>query len=272
MTRRDTTLKSWNRFLIRNLVVAPDILGTQHHFSYKNSTVNVKIPGLDQVDRGKDYDEVASVGTSRAIDNVTLDYHICKVDVEVFESMHFKVPVEVFTRNPKAYDLFTEEEQKHLNEISGQLETIAEEAFEYWTRIIRWVSDDSRIGRDRVEGFVSGWSTYLIDTGTSKKIWLKSQVFKVPAYKVINLEEWREIQQKLEAGAQPPVYIELKHNAEENIRLGEYQRALLDLAMACETFLRFAILQNLPDDLNPKVEKYIELANISQYFDQFFPR
>jgi len=271
MKRHKVKIKSWNRFLTRNLAVAPEVLGQEHLFPFENSTVSIKIPSIDQVDRGKGYDEVASVGARRAVDNEPLEFNIHKVDVEVSIPIIVSVPSEVLDRPANAYDLFSDEEQNRLNKVAEQHQSIAEKAFEYWIRVTRWVCDDSRIGRDRVEDFRSGWSTYLIDVERNTKVWIQGHVFYVSKYKTLKPEEWQEIQLRLSNGSQPPIYVELKHDAEENMRLGDYRRSLVDMAMACETFLRFAVLQKLPVELNIKLAAYIEEGNISQYISKFFP-
>jgi hypothetical protein len=264
------TVKSWNRFITRNLAAAPEVLGKEHRFTFENRTVSIKIPSIDQADRGKGYDEVVSVRTRRAIDNEPLEFHIHKVDVEVSIPNIVSVPAEALDRPPNAYDLFSDEEQKRLSKIAEQHQSVAEKAFEYWIRVTRWVCDDSRIGQDQVEDFRSGWGTYLIDTERNTGIWTPGHTIYVSKYKSLNLEEWREIQSKLSENSQPPIYVELKYDAEEHIRLGDYRRSLIDMAIACETFLRISVLQSLPKDLNPKLSVYIEEANINQYINHFF--
>ena len=264
-------VKSWNRFLTRNLAVKPEVLGCEHRFSFENRTVSIKIPSINQVDSGQGYDKVASVGARRAVDNEPLEFYIHKVDVEVSIPVTVSIPSEVLNRPPNAPDLFSDEEQKRLNKVAEQHQSTAEKAFEYWIRIVRWVCDDSRIGRDQVEDFRSGWSTYLIDAESDTKVWIQGQVFYALGYKTLRVEEWQEIQSKLSLGSQPPIYVEFKHDAEEHIRLGDYKRSLVDMAIACEIFLRFAVLQRLPGELNTKLTAYIEKANVSQYINNFFP-
>jgi hypothetical protein len=55
------------------------------------------------------------------------------------------------------------EEQTHRNEVVYEYRLMAERAFEYWVRIVRWTCDDFRIGRNRGESFDSGWSTHIVD-------------------------------------------------------------------------------------------------------------
>jgi DNA polymerase III delta prime subunit len=92
------------------------------------------------------------------------------------------------------------------------------------------------------------------------------------SHRAVSLQEWQDIQQKLSTQSYPPTYIEHKHDAEEYIELGDYRRALVDLATACELFLRTVVLRSLPDGLGPNLREAIEQDNISQYFNRFFPK
>lgn len=271
MKRRQVKVKSWNRFLMRNLGVEPDVMGREHRFPFDNSTVSIKIPSVDQVDRGKNYDEVASVACRRSVDKKPLKFRIHKVDVEVFLSVVLSLPSEILARNPNAFDLLSKQEQKLLGRVAEQHQSVAERAFEYWVRVLRWVCDDSRIGRNEVDSFHSGWSTYLRDAKGNTKFWIQGQTFYLRGYTTLSVDTWQEIQSRLSIGSQPPIFTEFKHDAEEHIRLGDYRRALVDMAIACETFLRFTVLQQLPQELNSKLALCIEEANISQYINKFFP-
>jgi len=270
METRKVKIKSWNRFLTTGLVVKPEILGAEHEFSFQNSFVTIRIPSIDQVDRGKGYDEVVSVGSRRATDDEPLEYDIHKVDVEVSIPIITSIPSEVLNRNANAYEILSNEKQKELNQIATNHESIAEEAFEYWIRVIRWIKNDSRIGRRQIEKLID-WSVRLFDDESKHKIWIGGGVFHVEGYKTIKPDEWQEIQSKLESGSQPPIFVELKHDAKENIELGDFRRSVIDMAMACETFMRFSVVQKLPRELSLKLIEYVEMANVNQYIDRFFP-
>ena len=269
MEPRKMKVKSWNRFLTRNLAVKPEVLGCEHCFSFDNIPVSIKIPNIEQVKTDKinlkgGYG-VASVGTRRAADNEPLEFYIHMVDVEVSIPGTLSIPSELLNRPPNTPEVLK------LDKVAEQYQLIAENAFEYWIRIVRWVCDDSRIGQNKVENYRSGWGTDLIDAECDTEVWAPVQRFYALGYKVLSVEEWKEIQSKLSLGSQPPIHVEFRYDAEENIRLGDYRRSLVDMAIACELFLRFAVLQRLPRELNTKLTAYIEKANISQYIDHFFP-
>jgi hypothetical protein len=264
-------VKSWNRFKISSFAVEPEVLGNEHCFPFLDATVTVKIPTIDKVDRGKNYDNVATVGW-RADNNEPIDFRIYKVDVEVSIPVAAVLPEEALNRHPNAVDLFSQAEQNSLMKIAERHEDIAEKSFEYWVRMLRWLRDDSRIGRYEVGSFHSGWSTYLVNAETNKRFWASGQTFYAIGYKALNVGDWEKLQVELSKGTQPPIHMEFKLDAEERIKLGDYNRSLVDMAIACETFLRFVVFQHLPKELNSKLTEYIEEANISQYMNKFFPK
>jgi hypothetical protein len=56
----------------------------------------------------------------------------------------------------------------------------------------------------------------------------------------------------------------------EQFKLGELQRSVVDLAVACEAFMRARVMQNLPDGLTKAASKYIDEANIRQVLEHLF--
>lgn len=269
MTNR--RLKSWNRFLTRHFAVPPDVIGSQHEFDFQNASVLLKLPTLDQVDRPKRADDVATISIRRSSDDEPIEITIHKVDVEVTADFSFPIPPDALTRNANAFDLFSEDQQKQLETAADRHQERAEGAFQYWIRIMRWTCDDYRIARDSVSGFSSGWSTDLVDVETEHRVWGQCLTSCVPGSRRVNKAEWTKVQEKLTAGLLPPIYIELMHDAQAQLDLGDYRRALLDMAVACETYLRTIVLRGLPAALNAKLVGYIEEGNISQFINKFVP-
>lgn len=264
-------LKSWNKFLTRHFAVPPDVVGNQHTFPFENASILLKLPTSDQIDRDNGSDDVASISSRRATDNEPLEIAVHKVDVEVTADFTFPIPSDALTRNPNAFDLFSEDQQNQLESSTNQHQKRAEGAFHYWVRVMRWVCDDYRIAREEVSGSSSGWGTYLLDEETGHRVWAQSLMFTFPGCRCVNETEWNAAQQKLADGMQPPVYMELKHGAQAQLELGDCRRALLDAAVACETYLRTIVIRHLPDSLNSRLVDYIEEGNIFQFINKFVP-
>lgn len=239
-------------------------MGKQHVFSQKSASVTVTLPDERLADRGERFDTVAEVGARRARDNSPLEFRVLRVDVEVDAGTVANLPADALDRPPTAIESFSEQQRAQMSEMTEMHWSIAEAAFDYWLRILRWTCDDHRLGRERVEDNESGWSPYIVVSVTGRRVWASPRVIQVPGGHVVTLDEWETAQSRLNTRAVPPVYIEFKHDAQHRLELGDYRRAVIDFAVACETFIRTVIARKLPGNLMASAAKYIEKAAIHQ--------
>ncbi len=69
------------------------------------------------------------------------------------------------------------------------------------------------------------------------------------------------------------MYMKLKFDAQESMEIGNYERAIIELAMACEIYVKRSHSIYLPrDQLDEEVIKYIQKASISLYLKFFFKK
>jgi predicted transglutaminase-like cysteine proteinase len=60
-------------------------------------------------------------------------------------------------------------------------------------------------------------------------------------------------------------------DAIEHLKLGDLQRAVVDMAVSCESYLRLLIANNLPVDLLNSIKEYIDDVNIRPVLMKFVP-
>jgi hypothetical protein len=60
-------------------------------------------------------------------------------------------------------------------------------------------------------------------------------------------------------------------DAVEHMKLGDFQRATVDMAVACEAYLRMLVSSSLPSDLNNSVREYLDEANIRRVLTKLVP-
>jgi hypothetical protein len=113
-------------------------------------------------------------------------------------------------------------------------------------------------------------ATYLIDVKSGHRVWAGSHTFVVPFVKEVAVRHWQLAQERLNELAQVPLHISFLHSAEQSYSVGYFQRSIVELALACETYLRYSVTEHFPDDLSEVLTTYIQEANISQYINQFF--
>ena len=67
-----------------------------------------------------------------------------------------------------------------------------------------------------------------------------------------------------------PTYALIRYDAQESLYHCDYRKSLIELAMACELFLRQMVLKRLPAKLSPTLVEAIEELNINQYVSRHF--
>ena len=267
-------LESWNRFIIRNLVVEPNLLGQFHEFVLDDYIVRIQLPCSDKLTTQTAYPlEGVSVYSHRKIDGqeVPQSYFIHSVDASVSLPQPVRLPVDAVSGKSITRDCFSNEEQSYLDNVAKQCRRTAEDAYDLWVRTLRWKCDNSGIGRFEIQGPESGWDTYLIDKPTGNRIWSASIRLVITFHSAVTMEEWKATDMALRKGLRPPVYWDLKFDAAQHLYHGNPQRAVIDMAVACETYLRATVMQALPDCLGSTVRTCIDQANIRQYINKFFP-
>ena len=268
--RQKYKVKSWNRFITRRLAVKPEIMGFKHKFQFDNGKVVICLPDISKVKDRNDDSGMAAVGSRWAENNEPIEYRIFQVDVRANIGCSLNLDPETLNRNPVAYELYTEIEREQFETQCNSHGSYAKRALEYWFSVLRWQLDDYRIGRVELVGNGSGWSTYLEDVETGKDVWIQRINHVVQGYSVITSEKWSDIQCCLNSSKTSPIYISLKHDAELSISHGDYVRAIVELAMACEVFMRFMVLGKLPKKLKSNLAEAIEELNINQYITKHF--
>ena len=270
LIKQKRNVKSWNRFITRWLAVKPELMGLKHQFQFEDNQVEISLPEVSHVKSHHDDSAMATVGSRWANSNEPIEYKICQVNVRSNIGCTLDVDPETFNRNPVAYELYTDAEREVFETQCNAHEIYAKRALEHWFLILRWKLDDYRVGRVDVVDNDSGWSTYLEDIEKSKTVWIKRVCITVQGYTVITLNEWNNIQDCLISFATSPIYISLKHDAEYSMIHGDYVRSIVELAMACEVFMRFMVLNKLPKHLNSNLVEAIEELNINQYVTKHF--
>ena len=264
-------LHSWDRFITRALAVPPSLMGRALSFEHNGSPVTIKLPPVEKVGDAHDEDARACRGAWNINTGETIYFVIRSVDVCVEATTEVPVTSEVLDRHPNAYELISDEQQNTLNLIVEACSAQSQAAFEYWISLLRWISGSHKICRHVSVGNSSGWSTYLLDAATEKKVWIHSQTIVVEGYRTITDAVWEKVSQLALARESPPIYSILYGDALDCIDDADYRRALVDLSVACEVFLRSRVIASLPSGTSDQVSRLIEEANINQLVAHLFP-
>ena len=256
-----------------DLVIVPDLVGASHDFVYDEHPVRIALPSKDKIPTEPLKGDLLVFNGYREEEGkkTPLEFWVYAVDVTVLIQKEISVPAEIVSRHPNAYEIVPEAKQRELNQLTEVYESVAEKAFDLWVRTLRWKCDNSAIGRPKIRGHESGWSTYLISRSTGQGIWISPSVITVPASKAVTTDIWKEAELALQNGITPPVFIELMHDGIEHMKAGDLKRATVDMAVACESFLRALVANSLPNGLAGSISEYVDDANIRPVLTKFVP-
>ena len=245
-------------------------MGSQHQFVFENFNVSVRLPNIEAADRDKGYDQIASLSSSLSKTSEPLTFSVHKVDLEIEIPKNLNVPKEALNKPPSQYDAFNDKQRESVDLICNEYPPLAERAFDYWLDILRWSTSCSLIGQSQLSEKHSGWGTYIVDDSTDHRVWGCTHIFVVKREYEVSAEHWNTAQKYLSQNAELPMHIRFLHDADTSIENQLYEKAILELAMSCEIFLRYSVFKTIPDTLSTELHTYIEEANINQYVGKFF--
>lgn len=244
-------------------------MGKTMCFDHEGTTVTIRLPSMDSV---KDSDDsCATKGAYRASTGEVIYYHIHNVDVLTECPSEIELPDIVLTKNANAYDEIDKDKQAALDSIITTARASAVSTFEYWISLLRWINGSPSIGREERVGNESGWGTRLYDRETRKVVWLEGMYIEVEGVNEVTTQHWVQVQANAKCQNRPPMHVSLLHDAIHCMHVGDYRRAIVDLSIACEVYLRTTIVMSLPVGVQTQAMRLIEEANINQFVSQLFP-
>lgn len=274
---------TWNRFLSRSLVIEPELIGKSTEFKYDNRKIKISIPteAIDKLWKEVDlpsFDEedkrlAILAWREEEVGRTPTQILVYFVDMTLEIPERLRIKSELLSRPPNASDILNQEEQSSLDNIAISNGKIAEAAFEYWLRVLRYESRNWSIGRPSVKSHRSGWGTYLFAHIERKRFWNANIPVSVPTIpeKVINSDIWSSTEKSLQDGIDSPLYFAIYFDGIEHLMLADYQRAIVDFAVACEVFMRSKLAKLIPSSLTNPLAKYILEASAFRVRTQFFP-
>jgi len=201
---------------------------------------------------------------------VPLEVSVKSLDVQVDLGELVTLPQEVLTRQPNPVDLLSKEQGTQLDNTINSHTYFADDAFDWWIRILRWKSGNGSIARPEIHGLHSGWGTHLLDSATKHRFWRSGITLNIYLGGAITLKIWQDVEATIKQGQESPVYVDLMFDGIEQLKVGNLQQSVVQLAVACEAFMRTRLMQNLPKGLPATIVKYIDEASISKVQDYFF--
>lgn len=261
------------QFRCQRFAVLPALMGKSHEFYFAESRVIITLPNINEVGDVNSNQPKAVCQAWRPVNGeyVPSNYDIYRVKVKVTSSSAPAIHPDMLNLNINQYDLIDNEEQQVLNDLGNSNFDLAVAAYEYWLAVLRWKTGDYQIGREATVGNALGQTPRLYAVDTEKAVWASTVVINFGASHKTTLDEWEACEVALKNNKKVPEHIILLQDGQENHERLDYRRSLIDIAIACEIYLRFRVLSSMPENLLPSVRVAIESMNINQYVTKFFP-
>jgi hypothetical protein len=248
-------------------------MGKSHEFEFAESRIIITLPNISEVGDVNSNQPKAVCQAWRPVNGeyIPSNYDIYRVQIKVISNAAPAIHPDMLNLNINQYDLIDKEEQQVLDDLGDSNFNIAVAAYEYWLAVLRWKTGDHQIGREDTIGNAAGKTPRLYTVDTEKAVWASMVVINFGASHKTTLEEWEASEVALKNNEKVPEHIILLQDAQENHQRLDYRRSLIDIAIACEIYLRFKVLSSMPEDLLPSLRVVIESMNINQYATKFFP-
>ena len=246
---------------IDGLYLSQDLLGASHYLDYKGYSVEIRIPSSNETHKLR-----------------TAGSHTIDGEERPFLSQVKKV--DVYIEIPKALECINTKDENNVNpnhkltgcepdKLISEFTSASISAFRFWIDIVRLITQDYNIGL-RSRRPTTHDSASIVYGDSEKRIC--SGAFCVTSKIVdhgIESEAWSKIQDELKKGTSLPIHFQFLIDANHALEDNRLKSCIIDLAMACETYLRFSVFDVLgecPED----VKSSMELANINAFTNGYF--
>lgn len=271
--RIQTPLYLDSQFTCRNFAVHPELIGQRHQFVFRDRVVIVELPQIGDVKDHHANDPKAICQSWIKIEQqlIPTQYEIYCIEVKVYLVETPGIHPKMLVLNINQFEMLDASEQSLLDETCEENFAIAIEAYEYWLSVLRWKTKSFRIGRSAVVGNASGRTPTLCAVQPDKRVWGAPTFITAERTHLTTKSEWEAAAEALKILKIIPPHISLLQVGQEYHYLRDYRRSIIDVAIACEVFLRSRVVSSLPIGIAPAIRSTIEAVNISQFISKYFP-
>lgn len=106
-------------------------------------------------------------------------------------------------------------------------------------------------------------SATICDKATGHRIWSETKIIAVLGGRAISQKDWDATQSALSAGTTPPVWFDFLFDSKMRIKNRDLVGAVLSLAIALETNIRFIFFGDLArNGVDPVIAEVVDLTNV----------
>jgi hypothetical protein len=227
------------RVRIKHLSMEPPLQGAKAQFEFENHRVEIALPKLPPEHKRILADPNAEAEADVWKNGEIIDIYIYFISITVM-SLQFELPAAAAKHPTINAALYTEKETRTLDEKSNQLYFLGRRAVDYFLRVVRWKTGLAHIALDTRpdRATMRGGRLFNLSQGSPFYSPAIGRISVAPQRHRLNTPEWKDIEETLSAGIQPPVWNEFFASAQRRIDMNDLRAGTIDLAIAAESIIR----------------------------------
>ena len=251
-------------------MVAPELVGASHEFLFEGRNVTVSLSSRYYFESGdqpdKSVETIARCVNWRGNECFKISASVIFVTVELLPSDGINVDEEMIRSDKNLKKRFWEcnPDARYL-EAGEIVSRIASHAFDYWCCVARWKTCFSYVGLPNERHDQHPGLRYVASIDPLEHVAVFNGPMVLNSLPAVGAVSWNGIRVALTQAEQPPIWIDLFHDAVRRKEIGDIRGAFIGAAVSAESYLRHKLIQAvsfLPEDETPN-RRRIEFWNMT---------
>jgi hypothetical protein len=250
------------QFKIDRLTIVTELVAAKHQFAFNGKNVIVSLPDFDRAGLPHDQKKL-HLFKSKVTGSVPLEYVALGLTVEMELPDPVHVSDQILTLPPKQYDLLQPDQRNRLDRTVHEAGEELRAAFTHWLKLLRWKSGIGYIGEPTISYGDDQQSAALCERATGHRLWTQTATLVVPASRAVTQENWSAAQTALLGHKVAPIWFDFLFDSEMRLNNKDLVGAVLSLAIALETNIRYIFFGELSKATgDPVIVEIFDLTNL----------
>lgn len=226
------------RIRIKHLSMEPSLQGAKVQFDFEQHRIEITLPRLPLEEKRKLGDLYAEAEADVWNNNgEIINVHIYFLSVAVL-GLQFDLPVAAAQLPHRNVSLHTNEETAALDKRCSELNSLGRRVIDYFLRAARWKTNFGIIDLDTRPDNATFFGGRLFNEAHGGAFAPLTSVVTAPKRHRLKPTEWKNIEETLATGIQPPVWNEFFASAQRRIDMNDLRAGTIDLAISAESLIR----------------------------------
>lgn len=260
----------WHQYQCTGLKIAPSLAAAAHDFAYRGYRVRICLPKRPRVVNWNNDNAGMCCWEYkvRSGRKIPISFTVNRIDCWLETGNVRVVPKAAIGKvHPQ---LFNKRQGESFDRLANRFAPIAEQAYEYWIDVMRWITGMQSIAQMLEERQRSYRGAYLVDMQSRKRFFETPIGFTVTlGGPVVSKRSWSKVAKVLNNAPPVPVWRIYLARADQALDLDDHRRFVLDLAIACETMIRELTSQLLRQPPKDSFRKLVDGLPISRILERW---